>query len=77
MPYAGRALQVLAASIGRGEEPGEPRGQSTDNAVASAGKILEQMETLGASGINFEFMWGQWLNYLPLKHDKVSHIRIN
>jgi hypothetical protein len=56
-----------------GEGPGEGRGECTDNAVNSVGVILEHVEgaknTEGTSGINFEFMWGQWLAYLPLKHD--------
>ena len=69
--HAMAALQALGACIALGEEPDEPRGSCTDNAVASVGVILENLEQHagGGAGLNFEFMWGQWLGYLPLKHD--------
>ena len=75
-PYGLSVLQALGGCIAIGEGPGEARGECTDNAVASVGLILERI--VGGSGsngvpsgINFEFMWGQWLDYLPLKHDLV------
>ena len=43
------------------------------------GLILERIVGGGSGlngvsvGINFEFMWGQWLDYLPLKHDLVRN----
>jgi hypothetical protein len=71
--FAATALQALAASISKGEENGEVRGAATDNAVAAAGRILEHVEALGTQGINYEFWWCQWLDYLPLRHDKVFY----
>ena len=70
--HAMTALQALGACIALGEEPDEPRGSCTDNAAASVGIILENLEQQGGAGagLNFEFMWGQWLGYLPLKHDE-------
>lgn len=77
-PYALSVLQALGACVAKGEGPGEPRGECTDNAVTSVGVILERIVAgngangVGTTGINFEFMWGQWLEYLPLRHDLVS-----
>ena len=76
-PYALSVLQALGACVAKGECPGELRGECTDNAVTSVGVILERIVAgngangVGTTGINFEFMWGQWLDYLPLKHDLV------
>ena len=74
-PHAMAALQALGACIALGEEPPEePRGACTDNAVNSVGIILENMEQYAnesIAGLNLEYMWGQWLGYLPLKHDLV------
>lgn len=79
-PYALSVLQALGGCVAAGEGPGESRGECTDNAVASVGLILERIVDGNvpngiSSGINFEFMWGQWLDYLPLKHDLVSTVR--
>ena len=76
-PYALSVLQALGGCVALGEAPGTPRGECTDNAVASVGLILERIVHGNvpngiSSGINFEIMWGQWLDYLPLKHDLVS-----
>ncbi len=71
VPHALGALHALGACIALGEEPDEPRGSCTDNAVASVGVILENLEQHGGMlTLNFESMWGQWLAYLPLRHDE-------
>lgn len=76
-PYALSVLQALGACVAKGEGPGELRGECTDNAVTSVGSILERVVSgngtngVGTMGINFEIMWGQWLDYLPLRHDLV------
>lgn len=75
-PYAPDALTALAQCVAMGEEPDEARGQCTDNAVAAVGIILEAMENTGVS-MNYSFMWEQWLNYLPLKHDMVRKVPKN
>ena len=78
--HAPAALQALGACIAMGEAPpDEPRGTCTDNAVAAVGLVLEAVEqhagaghaAAAAGGLNFEYLWGQWLGYLPLKHDLV------
>ena len=77
-PYALSVLSALGACVAKGEGPGELRGECTDNAVTSVGSILERIVSgngtngVGTMGINFEIMWGQWLDYLPLRHDLVS-----
>jgi hypothetical protein len=82
-PYALSVLQALGACVAKGECPGELRGECTDNAVTSVGVILERIVAgngangVGTTGINFEFMWGQWLDYLPLKHDLVRVIELS
>eukprot|EP01041_Mallomonas_annulata_P004290 gene4290-8528_t len=71
IPYAQSVLMSLARSISMGEEPDEPRGQATDNAVASVGLILEQMGGRGVNlGLDYNVLWSQWLSYLPLRHDE-------
>ena len=52
------------------------RGECTDNAVAAVGTVLEQMQLLGVDlQLNQQFMWEQWLNYLPLRADVVSLVQ--
>jgi len=83
-PHAAMALQGLAVSIATGEDAdeGEAKGPCTDNCVASVGVILEEMEKLlqGCQDaalcatlrlIPYHDVWGQWVDYLPLEHDKV------
>jgi hypothetical protein len=74
-PHSVACLQRLGACVARGEEPGEPRGACTDNAVYSVGVVLEKMESIGFAGLpskQLSMLWGQWLGYLPLQHDLVS-----
>jgi hypothetical protein len=69
--YCKSALQALAASVSMGENPPvEMRGAATDNAVASIGIILEEMDSIGIP-LPYDSMWRQWIAYLPLQHDKV------
>jgi hypothetical protein len=70
------ALHSLSTCISRGELPGEPRGECTDNAVSAVGLIVENLQSIGYAGLNsqqYERLWNQWLEYLPLQHDTVGH----
>lgn len=69
VPFADMALSALGSSIAAGDEDGDARGECTDNAVASVGYIVEQMEALGISSPSYPHIWNQWLAYLPLEHD--------
>lgn len=69
--YAMQALHALGGCVAMGEEPDEPKGQCTDNAVAAVGIILEKMEDKGVA-VPYSSLWGQWLDYLPLQFDMVS-----
>jgi hypothetical protein len=68
------ARQVCAYALGRASEL-YPTGFAPY--ATSVGVILERIVAgngangVGTTGINFEFMWGQWLEYLPLRHDLV------
>jgi hypothetical protein len=69
------ALHALSACIAQGEAPEEPRGECTDNAVSAVGAVLESLQAIGYNGLSaqqYERLWGQWLEYLPLQHDAVS-----
>lgn len=73
-PLPMMALQSLSACISRGETASEPKGECTDNAVSSVGIIVESLQRIGYSGLNaqqYDRLWGQWLEYLPLQFDKV------
>ena len=73
LPYVNGCLEALAKSIIMGEGDGNNRGQCTDTSVASVGIILEVTSLLlDNTQLNYDLMWNQWLNYLPLKDDIVS-----
>ena len=55
--------------------------EATDNAVSAVGIVLEKMKGLDSNsslmigGLDASSMWFQWLEYLPLEHDRVrGHI---
>lgn len=75
-PYALTALQALSACIQQGDEDGEAKGPCTDNAVSAVGIILEKMETHKLVDVNYQFVWNQWVSYLPLRHDEVRRLVI-
>ena len=75
-PFAAACLNALAASISMGEGE-EERGSCTDNAVSAVGILLERMDVSSGEESaslteKFPYVWGQWLAYLPLRHDVVS-----
>ena len=76
-PYVNAALKGLWICVTSGDEEGPgSRGATTDNAVSAVGTILEaaeslnsQIQTTNDSSTSFQFIWGEWLLYLPLKED--------
>lgn len=67
-----KALAALAQGIALGDADGNPRGECTDTCVSSVGILLESMLNIGVSVPGDDFIWNQWLAYLPLTHDIVS-----
>ena len=70
-PYAPIALAALHRCINIGDRGGGERGNASDNAVSSVGTILHASDCvlLGPAGYDTQALWGQWLGYLPLRHD--------
>jgi hypothetical protein len=70
--YYSVCLQGLVACVANGEDEEERRGCCTDNAIASIGIIIEAIDKRQCPGFEQQMsaMWTQWLNYLPLQHDK-------
>jgi len=71
-PFAYVSIGALSKSIKLGEE-GELRGPCTDNSASAVGIILENMGNLGLE-LQYDFLWDQWIAYLPLLHDLVSFL---
>jgi hypothetical protein len=79
--YAPHALHSLSTCVSVGEEFDEndeiqsKRGDCTDTSVSSVGIILENMEKIKhllvnhKESIDFNFVWGHWLDYLPLQNE--------
>ena len=74
-PYVNAALKGLWVCVTAGDQDGPgSRGDSTDNAVAAVGIILEAAETnrnqfCNEASNSFHYIWGEWLSYLPIKDD--------
>ncbi len=68
VPFASSALSGLGASIAMKEDEESARGECTDNNVAAVGYILEYMSRYSVQ-LNYDYLWNEWLNYLPLQHD--------
>jgi len=72
-PFVQAALQALWVCVNAGDTEGPgSRGATTDNAISAVGLILESAESLSnasASSKSFNYVWGEWLSYQPLKDD--------
>jgi hypothetical protein len=68
VPFASSALSGLGASIAMKEDEESARGECTDNNVAAVGYILDYMSKYSVQ-LNYDYLWNEWLNYLPLQHD--------
>ena len=66
--FSTTALQSLGqcVAIGDGTES-RARCEATDSAVAAIGNILMAIESQGQTVSNVEYVWRQWLDYLPLR----------
>ena len=68
VPFAHSALSGLGASIAMKEDEENVRGECTDNSVAAVGYIIDNVSKYNVQ-LNYDFLWNEWLNYLPLQHD--------
>lgn len=69
-PYLSTGLASLSKCINVGDEGAGERGNASDNAVSSVGLLLQACDPLLApAGLDAASLWGQWLGYLPLRHD--------
>jgi hypothetical protein len=68
--YFLQSLQVLSICISNGDDNNEIKGTCTDTACTSVCKILVVSSSLNMIlHPSHEFLWGQVLSYLPIKHD--------
>lgn len=76
--YIPNALEALSSSISIGDEDGKgSRGECTDNAVAAVGLLLEVISTSNTPQTmnnSYDFIWDNWISYLPIKHDLVRQL---
>ena len=69
-PYLPSSLASLSKCINIGDDGAGERGNASDNAVSSVGLLLQAGDSLLApAGLDATNLWGQWLGYLPLRHD--------